>query len=114
MLMKEMEIYALGSLVDSGWMHLDGWRHRACKRGNARACVYIVKRGNVHRVVLQVGAVYSLVETAISRYERHDSLQRIKETFFFGGLAAAFFFGNLVAALLPTASLSPAPTPPPS
>ncbi|KAG1819369.1 hypothetical protein EV424DRAFT_1347463 [Suillus variegatus] len=46
MLIKEMEIYALGSLVDSGWMHLDGWRHRACKRGNARACVYIAKRGN--------------------------------------------------------------------
>ncbi|KAG1831269.1 hypothetical protein EV424DRAFT_1573313 [Suillus variegatus] len=40
------------------------------------ARVYIAKRGNVHRVVLQVGAVYSLVETAISRYERHDSLHR--------------------------------------
>ncbi|KAG1816549.1 hypothetical protein EV424DRAFT_1348168 [Suillus variegatus] len=34
---KEMEIYALGSLVDSGWMLLDGWRYRALKRGKARA-----------------------------------------------------------------------------
>ncbi|KAG1887527.1 uncharacterized protein F5891DRAFT_988130 [Suillus fuscotomentosus] len=40
MLIKEMEIYALGSLVDSGWMHLDGWRYRACKRGNARARIH--------------------------------------------------------------------------
>ncbi|KAG1831512.1 hypothetical protein EV424DRAFT_1342885 [Suillus variegatus] len=40
MLIKEMEIYALGSLVDSGWMLLDGWRHRARKRGNARACIH--------------------------------------------------------------------------
>ncbi|KAG1798398.1 hypothetical protein EV424DRAFT_1352520 [Suillus variegatus] len=50
MLIKEMEIYALGSLVDSGWMLLDGWRHRARKRGNARACVYIAKRGNGARM----------------------------------------------------------------
>jgi len=50
MLIKEMEIYALGSLVDSGWMHLDGWRYRARKRGNARARVYIVKRGNGARM----------------------------------------------------------------
>ncbi|KAG1896640.1 uncharacterized protein F5891DRAFT_983253 [Suillus fuscotomentosus] len=40
MLIKEMEIYALGSLVDSGWMHLDGWRYRARKRGNARARIH--------------------------------------------------------------------------
>ena len=42
MLIKEMEIYVLGSLVDSGWMHLNGWRYRA------RA--YIVKRGNGARM----------------------------------------------------------------
>ena len=40
MLIKEMEIYILGSLVDSGWMLLDGWRHRARKRGNARARIH--------------------------------------------------------------------------
>ena len=40
MLIKEMEIYALEGLVDSGWMLLDGWRYRALKRGNARACIH--------------------------------------------------------------------------
>ena len=40
MLIKEMEIYALGSLVDSGWMHLDGWHYRALKRGNARTRIH--------------------------------------------------------------------------
>ncbi|KAG1811562.1 hypothetical protein EV424DRAFT_1349650 [Suillus variegatus] len=42
----EPKRYRVGSLVDSGWMHLDGWRHRVCKRGNACACIYIAKRGN--------------------------------------------------------------------
>ena len=40
MLIKEMEIYALEGLVDSGWMLLDGWRYRALKRGNVRACIH--------------------------------------------------------------------------
>ena len=40
MLIKEMEIYILGSLVNSGWMHLDGWCYRALKHGNARAHIH--------------------------------------------------------------------------
>ena len=35
MQMREIEIYALEGLVDSGWMLLDGWRYRALKRRKA-------------------------------------------------------------------------------
>jgi hypothetical protein len=81
MLIKEMEIYALGSLVDSGWMLLDGWRYRALKHGNAHArihreawewcthgarcagklCLIVEYLRIAHRVMLQVCAMYSLV-----------------------------------------------------
>jgi hypothetical protein len=40
MLIREMEIYALEGLVDSGWMLLDGWRYRAHKHGKARARIH--------------------------------------------------------------------------
>ena len=43
-----MEIYALESLVDSGWMLLDGWCYRALKRGKVRA--------HIHREVREVRA----------------------------------------------------------
>ncbi|KAG1900758.1 uncharacterized protein F5891DRAFT_979988 [Suillus fuscotomentosus] len=74
---REMEIYALEGLADSGWMLLDGWHYRVLKRG--KACVHIHREArewcvHAHRVVLQVHAVYSLVKTAISCHERHESL----------------------------------------
>ncbi|KAG1888892.1 uncharacterized protein F5891DRAFT_987736 [Suillus fuscotomentosus] len=53
MQMREIEIYALEGLVDSGWVLLDGWRYRALKRGNACVCVYIVKRGNVQCMAVE-------------------------------------------------------------
>ncbi|KAG1898192.1 uncharacterized protein F5891DRAFT_982091 [Suillus fuscotomentosus] len=46
MLIREIEIYALEGLVDSGWMLLDGWYYRALKRGKARA--------HIHREVWEV------------------------------------------------------------
>ncbi|KAG2056652.1 hypothetical protein BDR06DRAFT_970013 [Suillus hirtellus] len=36
----EPKRYRVGSLVVSGWMHLDGWRYRARKHGNARAHIH--------------------------------------------------------------------------
>ncbi|KAG1794446.1 uncharacterized protein HD556DRAFT_1308143 [Suillus plorans] len=37
---REMEIHALESLVDSGWMLPESWRYRATKRGKARARIH--------------------------------------------------------------------------
>jgi hypothetical protein len=50
MLIKEMEMYALEGLVDSGWMLLDGWCYKALKRGNACA--------HIHREAREICASY--------------------------------------------------------
>ncbi|KAG1786133.1 uncharacterized protein HD556DRAFT_1449988 [Suillus plorans] len=51
----------------------------ALKRGNARARIYIAKRGNAAGSIQSDAAsraVYSLVKGAISHHVRHESLQR--------------------------------------
>ncbi|KAG1787549.1 hypothetical protein EV424DRAFT_1356468 [Suillus variegatus] len=64
------------SLVDSGWMLLNGWRYRALKRGKAAPRIRIAMDGIQSDAASH--AVYSLVKSAISRNVRHESLQRIQ------------------------------------
>ncbi|KAG1907693.1 uncharacterized protein F5891DRAFT_1168949 [Suillus fuscotomentosus] len=73
----EPKRYRVGSLVDGGWMHLDGWHYRARKRGNVRARAYTSRSTGMYTEWCCELVLYTpLVETAISRHERHDSLQQ--------------------------------------